>query len=114
MASEIKTILAATSEITDSTLTYSDKVTGAGYNLNRDPIHTVICQFSSFTGTSVIQATLSLDPAESDWFDLDSTETSAITPLSSTVTYTFRGNYTWIRAAYKLENGTISSIKLSI
>lgn len=113
MSSEIKIILQNVSEITDSSITYSDKIRGAGYNIVRDPTHTVVYQLESFTGSVTIQATLSLDPTESDWFDVESTEDSFIAPTSSTTNHTFKGNYTWLRAAYSLQSGAITSIKVN-
>lgn len=114
MSSEINIILENISEITDSSFTYSDRSKGAGYNLTTDPFHTVIYHIESFVGTIVIQATLSLDPTTNDWFDVESTESSLIVSTSSTINHTFKGNYTWIRAAYNLQSGAIRNIKVSI
>ena len=115
MSLEIRTLLEnIDTSVLDSTYSYSDKIIGAGYNIVRSPEHTVIYSVSSFVGSIVIQATLALDPTESDWFDLESTRETISDPTTTVLNHTFEGNYTWIRAGYNLQGGTISTITVSI
>ena len=93
--------------------TYSDKQKGAGYHKYGDGVHTVVYELENFKGSIRMQATLALYPTISDWFDIDSTaiggDSTAIT--AATKTFTFTGRYVWIRAAFVLEEGTITRIR---
>ena len=96
---------------------YSEKNRGAGYYKNSNGVHTAVFEFNNFKGSVKIQATLELYPAESDWFDVvyDSASTSLTsldsTPLIENATCTFTGKFVFIRAAYMLEEGTITQIR---
>jgi hypothetical protein len=100
-----------------STFFYSEKQKGAGYHRYNDGVHTVVFQFDNFKGSVKMQATLSLYPGDNDWFDVTydtiSTSLDALdsTPLVDTANCTFTGKFTWIRAAYQLEQGTITEIR---
>ena len=98
----------------DSSFIYSDKQKGAGYHKYNDGVHTAVYQVDSFIGTIKIQATLELYPGDNDWFDVNSTEIgfgsdSSISTTTNSVT--FSGKFVWIRAAYNLQNGTITEIR---
>lgn len=100
-----------------STFFYSGKQKGAGYHRYNDGVHTVVFQFDNFKGSVKMQATLALYPGDNDWFDVTydtiSTSLDALdsTPLVDTANCTFTGKFTWIRAAYQLEQGTITEIR---
>jgi len=114
MSNEIRTLLANIGlESADSTFVYGNKSPGAGYHKSNNSIHTVIYQVSDFVGTIKIQATLALDPADSDWFDVDDTTIgigSDSSAWTTSNTFNFSGNFVWIRAAYNIQNGSITSI----
>lgn len=98
---------------------YSDKNKAAGYHKNNSGVHTAIFSFDNFKGSVKIQATLELYPEDTDWFDvvLENTETGVTldsidsTPLTTNTACNFTGKFVFIRAAYKLEEGTISEIR---
>jgi hypothetical protein len=96
---------------------YSEKQKGAGYHTFNNGIHTAAFVFDNFKGGVKLQATLELYPGDNDWFDIVydsvSTELAALdsTPIIGTASCTFTGRFVWIRAAYKLEQGTISEIR---
>ena len=96
---------------------YSEKNRGAGYYKNSNGIHTAVFEFNNFKGSVKIQATLELYPNNEDWFDVvyDSSDVvlTAIdsTPITNNATCTFTGKFVFIRAAYMLEEGTISEIR---
>jgi hypothetical protein len=100
-----------------STTFYSEKQKGAGYHKYNSGVHTVVFQFDNFKGSVKIQATLELYPGDNDWFDVIyntiSTPLDAVdsTPLVGTANCTFTGKFMWIRAAYALEQGTITKIR---
>lgn len=100
-----------------TTWQYSDKNRGAGYYKTGSGIHTAVFEFNNFKGIVKIQATLELYPGDSDWFDVsyDSSDVDLTaldsTPLVSNATCTFTGHFVFIRAAYKLEEGTITEIR---
>ena len=98
----------------DSSFVYSGKQKGAGYHKYNDGVHTAVYQVDSFIGTIKIQATLSLYPGDDDWFDVDGTEIglgSDSSAWTTTNSVTFTGKFVWIRAAYNLQNGTITEIR---
>jgi hypothetical protein len=98
---------------------YSEKQKGAGYYRRDFPLHTAVFQVNDFKGNVKIQATLVLYPSERDWFDVnydngDSIESTDSTALSTTITRNFTGNFIWIRAAYRIEQGTVTEIRYSV
>jgi hypothetical protein len=98
----------------DSSFQYSDKQKGAGYHKYNDGVHTAVYQVDSFIGTIKIQATLALYPGDNDWFDITGTEVgfgSDSSAWTATNSVTFTGKFVWIRAAYNLQNGTITEIR---
>jgi hypothetical protein len=101
-----------TQEAADSTLLFSEKQKGAGYHKTGDGLHTYMYDIDSFVGFIKLQATLELYPSDNDWVDItDTTFTSNgdSTEIGSK-TGNFTGNFVWIRAAYNLQDGTISKI----
>jgi len=96
---------------------YSDKNRGAGYYKNGNGVHTAAFEFNNFKGSVKIQATLELYPGNDDWFDVlydtSSVDLTALdsTPLVGSATCTFTGKFVFIRAAYQLEEGTITEIR---
>jgi hypothetical protein len=120
---------------TSSVLTrVSEPVKGDGYFGGADGLHTVFWKITEFMGTLEVQATLSIDPAEMDWFTvkLNTTDvnytvdtTGLITassieqgryfsPTSISKSYNFIGNFVWIRG--KISNwtqGTVNVISIN-
>ena len=98
---------------------YSTKSPAAGYYRNNNGVHTAVFEFYNFKGSVKIQATLELYPADSDWFDVvyDSADVTLTaidsTPLTNNAACTFTGKFVYIRAAYQLEEGTITEIRYS-
>ncbi len=95
---------------------YSDKNIGAGYHQTKSSLHTFQFSLDNFKGDIKIQGTLSLYPGESDWVDLTYDNGSALTnldssPNTSSATRNITGNWVWFRAAYVLEEGTITQIR---
>lgn len=82
-----------------------------------DGFHTIQTVYENFVGRFRIQGSLSLDPAETDWFDLtqDITSFGSITdqqtawnpagyvqfnandPATGSQAYSFTGNFAWVR-----------------
>ena len=96
---------------------YSEKNRGAGYYKNSNGLHTMVFEFDNFKGSIKIQATLELYPSDSDWFDVVyDADVASLTSLDSTpvvanASCTFTGKFVFIRAAYMLEEGTITQIR---
>ena len=95
-----------------------DKYKGDGFYNRADGLHTVQYVYSNFVGLLKIQATLSIDPEEKDWFSLPETEVSftvdpdGTDPKSTAVNFT--GNYVWIRAVIdNWTQGSVNKILLS-
>ena len=114
MSTESITLLENTfTESTNSDFSYGEKKKGAGYHKNSDGVHTVVYQFNNFIGDVKIQGTLALYPGEADWVDISGTDiaVSDSSALNNDETRTFTGKFVWIRAAYNLQNGTITEIR---
>ncbi len=100
-----------------TTWQYSEKNRGSGYYKTGNGVHTVVFEFDNFKGGVKIQATLELYPNDDDWFDVvydaDVTSLTALdsTPVVANAVCTFTGKFVFIRAAYMLEEGTITEIR---
>jgi hypothetical protein len=80
----------------------SDKFKGNGYYGFSDGLHTVSYELLAFVGTIRFQASLSTDPADTDYFDVDCVITgNNTTPLSGIFYHNFSGNFVWVRAAVR-------------
>jgi len=93
-----------------SAFSYTNKTPGPGYYRQDDTERTASYDFTNFTGTVKIQASLELQPGNSDWFDVSSTVRTTSSAVNTTENYSFTGNFIWIRAAYNLQSGTINRI----
>lgn len=96
-----------------SAFLYGNKSKGAGYQKGSDGIHTAVFVFDSFKGTVKIQATLELYPGDNDWFNVTGTDFGGDSTAVNTAAHTrsFTGKFMWIRAAYNVQNGTITEIR---
>ena len=113
-----ETILSAQSHPGDSTTetVTGEKYKGDGYYGRSDGFHTVQYTLTGFLGTVNIQATLAIDPTDSDWFTVYTQTYTVVNDEGHTGTHltNFTGNYVWVRAY--IENwtdGTVNSIKLN-
>ena len=107
-----------TNDSTPGTFRYTEKSKGWGYHRRLGPaVHTAQIGYDSFKGEIKFQATLALYPGEEDWFDIvyDNAQTNITitdsTAATDSVIRTFTGNFVYIRAAYRLEQGTIQEIR---
>lgn len=98
------------SHTNDAMNMFSDVVKGDSYYGYSDGLHTVQVTYNQFVGRLRIQATLSLEPNEDDWFDVKPTDTlgrrfnslkyvqfNSNDPGLGSEAYTFQGNFTFIR-----------------
>lgn len=89
---------------------YSTVVKGDSYYGYTDGFHTVQVTYNQYVGRLRIQATLSLDPAANDWFDIVPGKTLGTSfneagfvqfnsndPAEGSEAYSFSGNFTFIR-----------------
>jgi hypothetical protein len=115
------------------------KVRGDGYYNYNDGLHTIAIDVQDFKGRIYVQGTLSTNPTEADWFDIQLASSTdyvqyPVDPLDlqgggtngDTVTngYTFQGNFvylrgkvdrTWIDPTPDLVNvGVVNKIQLNI
>lgn len=84
-------------------LFYSDPLKGDGYYNTADGLHTTsYTVVPSFQGTCTMQASLAVNPSDTDWFDVDNTSINyngGTVPLTTTTNYVnFTGNFVWVRA----------------
>jgi len=92
-----------------------DAYKGDGYYGRSDGFHTVQYDISGFIGTIAIQASLAVEPIDSDWFTVytQAYPVSSDEGTTTSVITNFTGNYVWIRAYVEYTDGTINSIKLN-
>jgi len=112
MPSTSEIILSANTATDGSTVTtvVGSAFKGDGYYGRSDGVHTVQYDLNGVTGDIIIQATLAIDPADADWFNVHSYTAAQET----TVRYTnFTGNFVWIRAKIIITDGTVNSIRLN-
>tara|TARA_R110000868_G_scaffold290953_6_gene551215 strand:- start:2941 stop:3294 length:354 start_codon:yes stop_codon:yes gene_type:complete len=88
-----------------------DQQPAAAYYLGNRDLQTVNYSTNSFTGDLVLQATLSSDPGNDDWFTIHEFNGST----SDEVAFSnLTGNFVYIRAMiYEFGAGTILYVKLS-
>jgi hypothetical protein len=112
MSTENKELLSDKSEVTTG-FVYGSKNKAAGYNKFNDGLHTVVYEFDNFVGVVKIQGTLELEPGDNDWADIYNTTVTVedSTPLISNETVNFTGRFVWIRAAYRVDQGTILKVR---
>ena len=109
----------------------SEKYKGDGYYGRSDGFHTVQIDLNGFLGNIELQATLAVNPAEADWFNvrlgsgqtIDTTgkfvsaSTSKLeytTTETSNKSYNFTRNFVWVRMyVSNWTDGTVNSIKLN-
>jgi|AntAceMinimDraft_5_1070358.scaffolds.fasta_scaffold00838_6 hypothetical protein len=91
----------------------SDKHKGDGYYGYADGSHTVAMFPTILEATIRIQATLATEPVDSDWFDVDNVILgNDSTAQSTATTFTFTGNFVWIRAKVTdFQAGTITKVQ---
>jgi|SRR6056297_892496 len=121
MPATSETILTQQTHPGDSTVqtVTGEKYKGDGYYGRSDGFHTVQYNLTGFTGSISIQATLALDPVDTDWFTVytnsysisGSQDNEDLEKVSKLVNFT--GNYVWIRAVAEFTDGTISSVVLN-
>jgi phosphoribosylformylglycinamidine (FGAM) synthase-like amidotransferase family enzyme len=92
---------------------YGEKRKGSGYHKSTDGVHTAVFQFNNFIGSVKIQGTLELYPNNTDWVDVEGTTITVedSSALTTNETRTFIGKFVYIRAAYNIQNGTITEIR---
>ena len=112
MPSSSEIILSSQSHPGDSTTetVTGEQVKGDGYYGRADGIHTVRYDYTGFTGTITIQASLATTPTDSDWFDVDTVTVSNQTEVKFA---NFTGNYVYIRAKVVYTDGTVNSIRMN-
>ena len=123
MTIERKSILVQSSTGSEMNVT-TDKVEGDGYYGYSDGIHTFAVSYNAFKGRIYVQGTLSLDPADTDWFNLQvpggrtpelggykQFPTSGTDGFSGVEAYTIDGNFTYLSVVIdrsSLGDGTTS------
>lgn len=91
--------------------TVGDKYKADGYFGLTDGLHTVAYYTTAFDGSVKMQGTLAKTPTDVDWFDISGTTLGGdSTVRSTTVSYNFTGNFTYVRANVSLTSGTVDKV----
>jgi hypothetical protein len=110
-------ILSANTHPGDSaeTVVTGEKFRGDGYYGRSDGFHTVQYDIEDFIGTVAIQATLAVDPVNTDWFTVYTQAYPVVNDegTSTSIIANFTGNYVWIRSVVTYTDGTVNSIRLN-
>jgi hypothetical protein len=136
MAINRKSILVQSSTGSNMNVT-TNKVEGDNYYGYSDGLHTFAIKYNAFKGRIIVQATLELTPAETDWFNVQvpggiSISTGGYKQFPQTGTdgftgvegYNIQGNFAWLRVkldrsylgdgtTYQADYGSIDSIRMS-
>ena len=91
--------------------TVGDKYKADGNFGLTDGLHTVAYYTTAFDGSVKMQGTLAKTPTDVDWFDISGTTLGGdSTVRSTTVSYNFTGNFTYVRANVSLTSGTVDKV----
>jgi hypothetical protein len=88
----------------------------AAYYLGNQDLQTISYGFTNVTGTLEIEATLSSNPTDNDWFKVYELAANNNSNTNSTVTsfQNITGNFVYIRAKVKdFANGVVQFVKLT-
>jgi hypothetical protein len=99
---------------------------GAGYYGTTSGLHTLAVNTTpTFVGTATIQATLAVDPGETDWFNVNDAEfvyttsspgyiepirVGAIEGAVRTEHVIFTGQFAWLRTKIQIDSGAIITV----
>lgn len=88
-----------------------EKYPAAAYYLGNKNLQTITYSFTNVTGTMEVEATLSDNPGEGDWFKVYELAVDSETVVSY---QNITGNFVYIRAKIKdFSNGTVQYIKIT-
>ncbi len=99
---------------------------GAGYYGTTSGLHTLTVNTTpTFVGTATVQASLAVNPQETDWFDVSGVEfiyttaspgyiepsrVGAISGPTRTEYANFKGQFAWLRANIQVDSGAVITI----
>lgn len=109
MPSQSITLLSQVSQV--GTFQSTTPAKGDGYYNLGDGLHTAVLTFQNFLGEVHLEATLVINPQESDWFEIDSTRFEPVSALTGSEFVNFYGNFVWVRAKGTLVSGSVSKIQ---
>ncbi|SVD88844.1 uncharacterized protein METZ01_LOCUS441698 [marine metagenome] len=112
MPANSETILSNQTHPGDSTsvTTTGNAFKGDGFYGRSDGLHTIQYNYTGFIGDLIIQATLAIEPVETDWIEIYK---DTIDNETKNETTNFIGNYVWIRAIISYTDGTMESVILN-
>lgn len=88
-----------------------EKQPAASYYLGKSDLQTLTWNLTNVSATIVVQASLSENPNNNDWFNVYTLSPSSTTELGF---YNLSGNFVWLRVNItNFTNGVIQSVKVS-
>jgi len=93
---------------------YGGRMKGPAQTANRTGLNTAQVYTTNYTGTYKFQATLSLQPLSSDWFDVPN-QSYTVSANTGTSYHNFYGNYYWLRLVHTPDitnTGTLDKVVL--
>ena len=89
-----------------------DRMTGPSINYSNSGLNTVQVHLTNYTGVYKMQASLSLQPLTSDWFDVTG-QSYTVSAKTAVEYHTFTGMYTYVRLVHTpdaLNAGTLDKV----
>jgi len=85
------------------------RMTGPVLNNSKSGLHTVAVHLTNYTGVYKMQATLSLQPLDSDYFDVTG-QSYTVSARTSVDYHTFIGMYTYVRLVHTPDPGNAGTL----
>ena len=85
------------------------RMTGPVLNNSKSGLHTVAVHLTNYTGVYKMQATLSLQPLDSDYFDVTG-QSYTVSAKTSVEYHTFIGMYTYVRLVHTPDPGNAGTL----
>lgn len=86
-----------------------ERMEGPVINNNKSGLHTMQVSLTNYTGVYKMQATLSLQPSESDFFDIVG-QSYTVSAKTDTIGHTWYGMYTYVRLVHTPDAGNTGTL----
>ena len=86
-----------------------ERMDGTVINNSKSGLHTVAVHLTNYTGVYKMQATLSLQPLDSDYFDVTG-QSYTVSAKTSVEYHTFIGMYTYVRLVHTPDSGNAGTL----
>ena len=85
------------------------RMDGPVLNNSKSGLHTIFVAFTDYTGDYKMQASLSLQPQNADWFDIQG-QSYTVTSKTGSAYHTWYGMYTYVRLVHTPDSGNTGTL----